>query len=96
MSGNIAVVYEKGVLRPLTPLNLPERTRLEIRIVRTTKDTETEAEQAYLVLVQAGLIRPSATIAMAPISDSERRRAADAYGRVGPLSDAIIAERNEG
>ncbi|MCA9922415.1 MAG: antitoxin family protein [Anaerolineales bacterium] len=33
MSENIAVIYEKGVLRPLQPLSLPERTHLEIRIV---------------------------------------------------------------
>ena len=92
MSGNIAVIYEKGVLRPLQPLNLPEHTRLEIRIVDTAL---TDAEKAHQVLMQAGLIRPSAPAETEPVSERERLQAADAYGQAGPLSDWIIAERDD-
>jgi len=95
MSGNIAVVYEKGVLRPLRPLNLPERTRLEIRIVETDEGDMTDAEKAYQVLMQAGLVRPSASAELEPISEKARLQAADAYGQAGPLSDWIIAERDD-
>ena len=83
MSGNIVVVYEKGVLRPLRPLNLPERTRLEIRIVETDEGEMTEAEKAYQVLVQAGLVRPSAPTELELISEKARLQAADAYGQAG-------------
>jgi len=33
MSETIAAVYERGVLRPLTPLVLPERTHVQIQII---------------------------------------------------------------
>jgi predicted DNA-binding antitoxin AbrB/MazE fold protein len=95
MNGNIAVIYEKGVLRPLRPLDLPERTQLEIRIVETTDDEMTDAEKAYQVLLQAGLIRPSSSVEIEPIPESERLQAADAYGQAGPLSELIIAERDD-
>ncbi len=95
MSGNIAVVYEKGMLRPLRPLNLPERTRLEIRIVASEENTMTDVERAYQALVQAGLMQPQTPMRIEPVSDAERLQAADAYGQVGPLSDWIIAERDD-
>ncbi len=95
MQGNIAVVYEKGVLRPLQPLNLPERTQLEIRIVEADEETITDTQKAYWVLVQAGLVRPFAPVGLEPISETERLRAADAYGHAGPLSDWIITERDD-
>ncbi len=94
MSGNIAVVYEKGVLRPLRPLDLPERTRLEIRIVEADENVTTEAAKVHQVLIQAGLIQPTPPTMTKPVTESERQQAADAYGQSGPLSDWIIAERS--
>jgi predicted DNA-binding antitoxin AbrB/MazE fold protein len=94
MPGNIAVVYEKGVLRPLRPLHLPERTQLEIYIVPPHKTTGTEAEKVYQLLVQAGLTRPHSPIEVDEVTETERRQAADAYGQAGPLSELIIAERD--
>ncbi len=90
MSENIAVIYEKGVFRPLHPLSLPERTRLEIRII----ETESNAEKAYQVLLQAGLIQPSSPVRLEQVTEKDRLEAADAYGQAGPLSDWIIAERD--
>ena len=55
MKGNISVIYEKGVLRPLRPLDLPEHTRLEIQIVNSVETTTEDAERAAQVLVAAGL-----------------------------------------
>jgi len=95
MNGNIAVVYEQGVLRPLHPLNLPEHTKLEICIVNAFDEETTEADKAYQVLLQAGLIQPAPLVQVDPILESELQRAADAFGQAGPLSDVIIAERDE-
>lgn len=94
LSGNIAVIYEKGVLRPLSPLDLPERTQLEIRIVQPGEDAGTDAERAYWVLLQAGLIQPLSSTSVEMVSESERLRAADMYGQSGTLSDFVIAERD--
>ena len=33
MSETVTAVYEKGVLRPLTPLALPESTRVQLQII---------------------------------------------------------------
>ena len=94
MNGKIAVVYEKGVLRPLIPLNLPEHTKLEIRIVDPSHEEMSEAEKAYQVLYQTGLIQPNPTTEITPVAKSELQRVADAFGQVGPLSDVVIAERH--
>lgn len=95
MSGNITVVYEKGILRPLRPLNLPERTRLEIRIVESGESSKTDVERAYQALLQAGLVQIQPSISVEPVSDAERLQAADAYGEAGPVFDWLIAERGD-
>lgn len=96
MERSIAVVYEKGMLRPLSPLNLPEHTRLEIQIVEAEDESKHDAEKAYQILIQAGLVQPSVLRDRqpAPISAKERREVADAYGLAGSLSDVIITERD--
>jgi predicted DNA-binding antitoxin AbrB/MazE fold protein len=97
MERSIAVVYEKGMLRPLSPLNLPEHTRLEIQIVEAEDESKRDAEKAYQILVQAGLVQPPILREREPtlISAKERREVADAYGLAGSLSDVIITERDE-
>lgn len=95
MSENIAVVYEKGVLRPLQPLRLPEQTQLEIRIIELDEARTTASETAYQVLVQAGLVEPLGQAELEAVSEIVRQQAADAYGQAGPLSAWIIAERDD-
>ena len=95
MNGSISVIYEKGVLRPWRPLDLPERTRLEIQIVSSAETMAEEAERAAQVLVAAGLIQPLVGEDIETVEESERRRAADAFGDAGPLSDVIIADRRD-
>lgn len=95
MNGNIAVVYEQGVLRPLQPLDMPEHTKLEIRIVNAFDKETTNADKAYQVLCQGGLVQPALLVHVDPIPESELQRVADAFGQAGPLSDVIIAERDE-
>ena len=95
MNGNIAVVYEQGVLRPLHALNLPDYTRLEIRIVNAFDEATTEADKAYHVLCQAGLVEPVRLVHVDPLPERELQRAADAFGQAGPLSEVVIAQRDE-
>lgn len=99
MGNNIAVVYEKGLLRPLQPLNLPEQTQLEIVIVNDVVSAKpTEMKKAYQLLVQAGLIQPWPSPeepSPVPLDETALLQAADTYGQAGSLSELIIAERNE-
>jgi predicted DNA-binding antitoxin AbrB/MazE fold protein len=61
MSHKITAIYENGVLRPLTPLNLPDHTTVEIdvkqmAIVSTTKDMH--SSRARQALIAAGVSIP--------------------------------------
>jgi predicted DNA-binding antitoxin AbrB/MazE fold protein len=94
MSGTIPAVYENGVLRLLTPLALPEHTRVEIQIVTQSSVAETERQQVRRALLEAGIIRPqAASEAIQPVSETDLAAAAQALGQAGPLSALIIAER---
>lgn len=99
MSETITVIYEQGVLRPLAPLSLPENTRIQVRIVRPTVRTrkvQANRQSVYEALMDAGLIRPQATTDLSKsVSEQELVAAAKALGAAGPLSELIIAERDE-
>ncbi len=94
MNETIAAVYEQGILRPLTPLALPERTRVQIQIVAPVPTAQEERHQVRQVLLDAGVIRlrpPAEHIQ--PVSEAELAAAADALAAAGPLSELVIAER---
>lgn len=96
MNGTITVVYENGVLRPLTPLSLPEHSRIEIQIIEQVSVVTAEREQVRQALLAAGIIRPQTTTeSVQPVSETALAAAAQALGQAGPLSDLIIAEREE-
>jgi predicted DNA-binding antitoxin AbrB/MazE fold protein len=40
MSEHIQAIYENGVLRPLQPLDLPEGSVVEIRIIKVLEESE--------------------------------------------------------
>lgn len=89
----ITAVYEKGVLRPLTPLPLAERQTVKIQILPAD-----EAGQIIQELVGAGLLTPPpGHTDVPPVSVEERHDLADRLGQATrrPLSQMIIAERNE-
>ncbi len=99
----VTAVYEKGILRPLQPLNLQERQTVRIQIVseepvRQEEPTD-EVEQVIQSLVSAGLMRPrlKSTPPPDPVSKEERRRLADVMGKAPgkSLSEIIIKERGE-
>jgi len=104
MTETIAAIYEKGVLRPLEPLNLREQQRVHIQIVseETTDEEKTEDEVQTLIqrLVAKGWMRPDSDGDPPPpdsVSEKERYRLADLMGQAPgkPLSEIIIEERGE-
>ena len=99
----VTAVYEKGMLRPLQPLNLRERQRVRIRVVPEDSDVSEEPVDDTDALIQRlvakGLMRPRprGPIPPDPVSAEERKALADRLGRAPgkPLSEIIIEERGE-
>lgn len=99
----VTAVYEKGMLRPLQPLNLRERQRVRIRVVLEDSDVSEEPVDDTDALIQRlvakGLMRPRprGPIPPDPVSAEERLRLADLMGSAPgkPLSEIIIEERGE-
>ena len=104
MIETVTAVYEKGMLRPLQPLNLRERQTVRIQIVpeepAMQEEPTDEVEQIIQSLVASGLMRPRPQRGAPPpdpVSEEERRRLADIMGQAPgkPLSEIIIEERGE-
>jgi predicted DNA-binding antitoxin AbrB/MazE fold protein len=100
----VTAVYEKGVLRPLQPLDLEERQMVRIQVVPEEaverEAPEDEVEALIQRLVAAGLMRPRpkrGTPPPDPVSEEERLRLAEIMGNAPgkPLSEIIIEERGE-
>ena len=92
----VTAVYEKGMLRPLQPLNLQEQQRVRIRVL--PEETADEVEKVIQKLVKAGVITPPPGHSdVDPVSKEERHELAEILGRVPgkPLSEVIIEERGE-
>ena len=94
MNGTIAAIYEQGVLRPLIPLALPERTRVRIQIVAQSPAAQEERQRVRQALLDANVIlpRPPAET-VRPVSEAQMEEAANALSAAGPLSEIIIAAR---
>jgi len=104
MTETITAVYEKGVLRPLQPLNLREQQRVRIQVLPeetiVPEGPEDELEALIQRLVAKGLMRPRPERGVPPtdpVSEEERLRLADLMGSVPgkPLSEIVIKERGE-
>jgi predicted DNA-binding antitoxin AbrB/MazE fold protein len=94
MSETIVTVYERGVLRPLTPLSLPENTQVRIQIVAPTPSVQEERLRVREALLDAGVIQPrQVTEPVQPVSETELEEAARALATAGPFSELVIAER---
>lgn len=51
MTETITVIYEHGVLRPTTPLDLPEHTEVQVTVVATTPlAPATEVDRIHAIL----------------------------------------------
>jgi len=96
VSETITAVYERGILRPLTPLLMPEHTRVQIQIVRQIPPIREERQRVRQALVAAGVIRPHPPVEpVPPVSEAQLAAAAKALATAGPLSELIIAERDD-
>jgi predicted DNA-binding antitoxin AbrB/MazE fold protein len=88
-------VYERGTLRLLTPLPLPERAQVRIQIL-DTETGEDERQRVEAALLASGLVKPQKPIEnFRRVSKARRAELAKLYAVGGPVSDAIIAERDE-
>jgi predicted DNA-binding antitoxin AbrB/MazE fold protein len=95
MNETITAIYENGVLRPITPLDLPEHTEVQVSI-KTPAATGTEAHRRHVidVLAAAGLVLPAlAPPPTPPLSEEERNDLARRIPAGRPLSEIIIEER---
>ena len=96
MSEVITAVYEKGVLRPLQPLDLREQQTVYLQLLPT--EPADEAEEVIQLLVAAGLLTPPAGQSeVGPVSEEERRELAEILGKAPgkPLSEIVIEDRGE-
>jgi len=93
----VNAIYENGVLRPLTPLDLPEHTQVQISVqpLPTPDEAQEHRRQVHEALVAAGLIRPTSASPSTrqPLSPEERAELARRFSGDRPLSDLIIEER---
>ncbi len=99
MSTTFTAIYEKGVLRPLLPLPLPEHATVEVRIVSGSVRVENKVADRQRVieaLQDAGLIKPQPSLeSVGLVSAAEIAAAATELALGGSLSDLIIVERAE-
>ena len=97
MNESITAIYENGVLRPITPLALPEHTKVQLWIQSPPPDdaAETHRREVVAALVAAGLTLPTLDISPAmPLSEEERDELARRIPPGRPLSEIIIEERS--
>jgi predicted DNA-binding antitoxin AbrB/MazE fold protein len=99
MGQTITAIYENGVLRPLTPLALPEHSQveLEVRPLVAPADAAAQREQVRQALAAAGVLAspPPLPPNSQPLSVQERAALARTLAEAGvsPLSTAILEER---
>ncbi|MFH1633506.1 MAG: antitoxin family protein [Chloroflexota bacterium] len=99
MNTRIATIYENGVLRPLTPLSLPERARVRIYVEKVEERPATSIDehrvQVQETLAAAGLllIQEESHIAASPLLAERREELARLFAAEKPLSEVIIEER---
>jgi predicted DNA-binding antitoxin AbrB/MazE fold protein len=98
MSQTITAIYENGILRPLTPLELPDHTEVRIQIETTPERPEAEAHRRAVdeALVAAGLLTLRAVDhgRVRPFNDRERDALSHRIGAGRPLSEIILEERD--
>ena len=93
MSTQAMAIYEKGVLRLLTPVSLPERARVRVQIL-AEEETRDDLFRAEAALTAKGLINPANVPSeFRSVSQARRAELACLYASGGPLSELIIAER---
>ena len=100
MSQHFQVIYENGLLRPLSPLDYPEKSVLEVDVRdvkengKTSESSNASREQVREVLRKAGLLsEPKFNLPKTKISDERRRELAEIFSAEKPLGDYIDEDR---
>jgi predicted DNA-binding antitoxin AbrB/MazE fold protein len=99
----VTAVYERGVLRPLQPLDLQEQQKVRIQILPEELDVSEESGDNTDALIQRlvakGLMRPRprGPIPPDPVSAEERKALADRLGRAPgkSASEMVIEDRGK-
>ena len=102
MSQRVTAIYENGVLRPLTQLDLPEHTQVEFEIgveAATTSDPRAAHAQAVrTVLRRAGISASPLPLPNAipdRLSFERRDELARMFASDRPLAELISEDREE-
>lgn len=97
MAQVITAVYEKGILRPLDPLNLREHQAVRIQVI--AEEPQNAGEEAIRILVKAGLMRrpERGDPPPNPVSEKDRLALAERIGSLPgkSLSKIVIEERGD-
>ncbi len=94
MSQNIEVIYENGILRPLQPLNLPEKKIFKVNLTdETSNNEETHRDKVTRVLREAGLTSQMKFPNAKKLSDEERKRLGKLFSGEKSLGEYIDEDR---
>lgn len=101
MGQTIIAIYDNGVLRPLTSLDLEDQTpvELEVRVAKRVKiSPDDDRRQIIEAMTNAGLLAntPLLSLASADIAPEEEEELAQLFAGEKSLSEIIIDERREG
>jgi len=96
MAEIVTAVYEKGLLRLLSPLKLNEHQTVRIQIL-PEKPVDEGGEGIQRLIADGLLTPPPGHSEIEPISDAERHELAETLGKASgkPLSKIIIEERGK-
>ena len=97
MDATVTAIYEDGVLRLLTPLNLPAGTQVRLRVEPLTDMVSPDDHERRFREALSGpdFRQPSSTTSQSKSLSAEERSGLDrrlAAGR--PLSDLILEDRD--
>ena len=100
MARRVMAIYEGGVLRPLSPLELPEHSQVEIDVHQVSSATDRSAhrDQVNQAMVKAGLSLPpidTTVPAATQLLPERREELARLFSVGGPVSE-LISEDREG
>ncbi len=97
MTTTITAIYEQGVLRPLTPLALPERAQVQVQIITSTPDDARRLEWERLTQAcrAAGLTSPANVVITSLVPPERREELMRLTGNGKPLSEIVIENRQD-
>jgi predicted DNA-binding antitoxin AbrB/MazE fold protein len=97
MNRTITAIYENGILRPLSPLDLPEQSQVEIDVRQVIVSSKTiKRRQVHDALVSAGLVSAGLETVFSEnhISSERRKELAEVFSSKKPLAELISEDRD--